>query len=31
MQRTAGRYTVKVRGKEVSLFEDEGNWFVEGK
>ena len=24
------RYTVKVRGKEVYLFEDEGIWFVEG-
>ena len=24
------RYTVKVRGKEVYLFEDEGRWFVEG-
>ena len=24
------RYTVKIRGKEVSLFEDEGRWFVEG-
>lgn len=22
------RYTVKVRGKEVYLFEDEGRWFV---
>lgn len=25
------RYTVKVRGKEVYLFEDEGRWFVEGR
>jgi uncharacterized protein (UPF0179 family) len=24
------RYTVRVRGKEVYLFEDEGRWFVEG-
>ena len=24
------RYTVKVRGREVYLFEDEGRWFVEG-
>ena len=24
------RYTVKIRGKEVYLFEDEGRWFVEG-
>ena len=24
------RYTVKVRGKEVYLFEDEGRWIVEG-
>ena len=24
------RYTVKVRGKQVYLFEDEGRWFVEG-
>jgi len=24
------RCTVKVRGKEVYLFEDEGRWFVEG-
>lgn len=23
------RYTVRVRGKEVYLFEDEGKWFVE--
>ena len=23
------RYTVRVRGKEVYLFEDEGRWFVE--
>lgn len=23
------RYTVKVRGKQVYLFEDEGKWFVE--
>ena len=23
------RYTVKIRGKEVYLFEDEGRWFVE--
>ena len=23
------RYTVKVRGKEVYLFEDEGRWIVE--
>ena len=25
------RYTVKIRGKEVYLFEYEGKWFVEGK
>ena len=24
------RYTCRVRGKEVYLFEDEGKWFVEG-
>ena len=24
------RYTVRIRGKEVYLFEDEGRWFVEG-
>ena len=24
------RYTVKVRGKQVYLFEDEGRWFLEG-
>ena len=24
------RYTCRVRGKEVYLFEDEGRWFVEG-
>ena len=24
------RYTVKGRGKQVYLFEDEGRWFVEG-
>ena len=24
------RYTVKIRGKEVYLFEDEGRWFLEG-
>ncbi len=24
------RYTVRVRGKEVYLFEDEGRWLVEG-
>ena len=23
------RYTVKIRGKEVYLFEDEGRWFLE--
>ena len=23
------RYTVRIRGKEVYLFEDEGRWFVE--
>ena len=23
------RYTVRVRGKEVYLFEDDGRWFVE--
>jgi len=24
------RYMVRVQGKEVYLFEDEGKWFVEG-
>ena len=24
------RYTVKVRGKQVYLFEDEGRWFLDG-
>ena len=24
------RYTVKICGKQVYLFEDEGRWFVEG-
>ena len=24
------RYTVKVQGKQIYLFEDEGRWFVEG-
>ena len=24
------RHTVKIRGKEVYLFEDEGRWFLEG-
>lgn len=23
------RYTVKIRGKEIYLFEDEGKWFLE--
>ena len=23
------RYTVRIRGKDVSLFEDEGRWFLE--
>ena len=23
------RYTVKIRGKEVYIFEDEGKWFLE--
>ena len=25
------RYTVRIRGKEIYLFDEEGKWFVEGK